>query len=233
VRVGTVGLLTRFPVKSTVGESLTRAVLDQRGLVHDRGWAAYTADGGIASGKTTRRFRKVDGMLRWRSAAVTGTPVLYGPDGSAYQVDDPSASAALSEDVGQPLVLRPETDIRHHDESGVHVITTSSIAAIARLAGGTVDPRRLRANIVLDTTETGFPEDAWSGADLTIGPEVVLRLGAGMPRCVMVDPSRAQPRILTTIGRAHDLNLGLTAQVVRPGRISVGDRATLSTEDIR
>jgi len=37
--------------------------VDNRGLLHDREWAAYTSDGGIASGKTTRRFRRVDGLF--------------------------------------------------------------------------------------------------------------------------------------------------------------------------
>ena len=65
--VGSVGLLSHYPVKSTGGQALTSAVLGDRGLRHDREWAVDTADGGIASGKTTRRFRKVEGLLSWWS----------------------------------------------------------------------------------------------------------------------------------------------------------------------
>lgn len=37
-------------------------VVGQRGLEGHRTWAVHTADGGIGSGKTTRRFRRVDGL---------------------------------------------------------------------------------------------------------------------------------------------------------------------------
>lgn len=223
--IGRVGLLAHYPVKSTSGEELAQATVDGRGLVHDRRWGAYTADGGIASGKTTRRFRKVDGLLAWRSCAVDDVPELHAPDDQKFRVDDPAASAALSRAFGQPLKLRQETGIRHHDESGVHVVTTSSIRHVEHLVGGRLEPRRLRANIVLETDATGFVEDDWIGAELAIGPEVVLRLGTGMPRCVMIDQPRGEVPVLRALGRAHDLALGLKADVVRPGVICVGDAA--------
>jgi uncharacterized protein YcbX len=53
--VGTVAQLARYPVKSMAGERLGEATVEHRGLVGDRGWAVYTADGGIGSGKRTRR----------------------------------------------------------------------------------------------------------------------------------------------------------------------------------
>jgi uncharacterized protein YcbX len=218
-----VALLTHYPVKSTGGESLRQAIVDGRGFEHDRRWAAYTEDGGIASGKTTRRFRRVDGLLAWRSRVVDDTPELRGPHGAWLRVDDPAASAALSETFGRSLELRQETGIRHHDESGVHVVTTSSIQRVEQLVGGRVDPRRVRANIVLETEGAGFVEDAWAGAELAVGPEVVLRLGAGMTRCVMIDHPRGDVPVLRTLGQAHNLLLGLKADVVRPGMIGVGD----------
>lgn len=236
--VGSVALLFRFPVKSTAGEALVAARVDDRGLRHDREWAAYTADGGIASGKTTRRFRAVDGLLRWRStvtrAGACGVelPELLSPDGTAYRVDDPAASYALSHAFGQPLTLRAEAEVSHHDECGVHLVTTSAIRRVEELVGGRVDVRRLRANVVLDTAGTGFFEDAWSGAELALGPEVVLRLGPGMPRCVMVDQPQvgvpAGPPVLRALGRSHDVLLGLQASVLGSGTVSVGDQARLT-----
>ncbi|HEV2887924.1 MAG TPA: MOSC N-terminal beta barrel domain-containing protein [Jatrophihabitans sp.] len=61
--VGTVALLARYPVKSMRGEQLASAEVERRGLVGDREWAVYTPDGGIGSGKSSRRFRRVDGLL--------------------------------------------------------------------------------------------------------------------------------------------------------------------------
>jgi uncharacterized protein YcbX len=230
--VGTVALLTRFPVKSTAGENLSSVALDGRGVRHDRVWAVYTADGGIASGKDSQRFRKVDGLLAWRSRVDAASDVwLSDPDGVEYSVSDPAASAALSSGLGQPLVLRREADALHFDDCGVHLVTMSSIRAISRDVGRDIDPRRTRANIVLDTGGAGFAEDDWSGWSLAIGPDVVLELGEGMPRCVMVDRAQAgvaaDPPILKTLGRTHDVLLGLQANVLKPGQISVGDDARL------
>lgn len=92
--------------------------------------------------------------------------------------------------------------------------------------------RRLRANIVLDTEGSGFLEDAWLGGELALGPDVVLRLGPGMPRCVMVDQPQADvpagPPMLRTLGRVHGVLLGLQAHVLQTGAISLGDTARLT-----
>lgn len=238
VLVGTVRVLRRFPVKSTGGEQLLRAVVTERGLLHDREWAAYTADGRIASGKTTRRFRAVQGLLRWRSTvAADGVPRLHEPAGGTYRVDDPSAARALSGALRQPLVLRRETTARHHDECAVHLLTTSSVRAAEQAAGGPVDDRRLRANVVLETDGVGFVEDGWTGGLLSLGPEVVLRLGLGTPRCVMVDQPQVGvpdgPPVLRALGRTHGVRLGLQTEVVRPGTVSTGDAARLSVTERR
>lgn len=96
--VGAVAGLSRFPVKSTAGESLSAAPVSHRGLLHDREWAAYTADDGIASGKITRRFRRLDGLMSWLSRVPAGDrlPTLQSPDGDTYRVDDQAASEALT-----------------------------------------------------------------------------------------------------------------------------------------
>jgi uncharacterized protein len=235
IELGCVVGLSRYPVKSTAGESLQVADFDERGVVGDRAWAMYLTDGGIVSGKTTRRFRKVDAAMLWRStlpADGPGVPTLHAPDGREFLTDDPLAAPALSSAFEQPVTLRTETTVRHHDESGVHLVTTSSIRQIEQAVGAHIDPSRLRANIVLDTDGVGFVENDWVDADLAIGDEVVLRLGPGMPRCVMVDQPQAAvddgTPILKAIGAAHDVRLGLQASVLRTGRIVLGAHATLS-----
>jgi len=232
--VGHVAWLARYPVKSTAGESVSVLDLDERGVEHDRQWAMYLSDGGIVSGKTTRRFRKIDGAMLWRStmpADGSAVPIMQAPDGQSYSTDDPAAEAALSVAFRQPVTLRRETTTRHHDESGVHLITTSSIRRIEQIVDGRIDQARLRANIILHTEGIGFVEDDWVGRDLALGNEVVLRLGPGMPRCVMVDQPQAGIQagvpILKAIGSAHDVLLGLQATVLRAGRIHLGAAARL------
>lgn len=233
--IGRVVALSRFPVKSTAGESLSSVIVDARGFSHDREWAMYLSDGGIVSGKTTRRFRKVDRAMLWRSSLRTDEgldrPLLHAPDGASYWVEDPDAAAALSAAFGRPVTLRTETTTRHHDESGVSVVTTSAIRQVEQHVGAHIDRARLRANIVLETEGTGFVEDDWIGSTLAIG-EVALTLGPGMPRCVMLDQPQSgvptvQPPILKTIGAVHNVLLGLQASVHRTGRLSLGAQARL------
>lgn len=232
--VGTVRALYRYPVKSTAGQALDTADVTPDGLRHDRRWAAYTDDGGISSGKRTRRFRPVIGLMQWHSRVEDGddVPSLVSPEGLRYRVDDPAASEALSTAFGQRLRLRPETTVQHHDESPLHLLTTSSLAALEGAVAAAVDERRFRANIVIDTgAEPLFLEDGWTGADLVVGAEVILHLGPGMSRCVMVDQAQAgiaaHPHVLRTLGACHDVQLGLQASARRTGTVRVGDVVSL------
>src|SRR5829696_2512561 len=175
------------------GESLQRVAVTPRGLYGDRVWAVYTTDGGIGSGKTSRRFRRIDGLLELRSRLRGDVPVIVFPDGSTEAVGHPETDRRLSALFGQPLAVRTETTVPHHDEAPVHVLTTASLRHLGMLLGEPVDPRRLRANLLVDVDRAGFAEDAWTGRRLRIGDTVVLALGDGMPRCAMVNA--AQPAL--------------------------------------
>ena len=225
-----VAALARYPVKSMRGEFCDALDLEARGVVGDRRWAAYCPDGGIGSGKTTRRFRRVDGLLDRRAILRGEVPEIEFADGRCLRADDPAAAAGLTAEFGRPLALRPETDVPHHDESPVHVVTTAGLRAVAALLGKPVDPARFRPNVVLDVPGTGFPEDEWCGRTLELGDDVVLRLGPLMPRCVMVDLAQGElprhGRILKSL-TTRGLTFGLTASVLRGGRVRRGEPARL------
>jgi uncharacterized protein YcbX len=225
-----VALLARYPVKSLCGEELDEVEVGESGLAGDRRWAVYTEDGGIGSGKTTRRFRRVDGLLFLRATLDGTCPVVEFP-GNRLPADDPAASELLSTMVGQAVTLRSEGDVPHHDESPVHLISTAAVRRVNALLGGPVDVARFRANVVLETAGVGYPEDDWTGRELRLGPDVVLRLGEGMPRCVMVDqPQRGlerDGRILRTLAEVHELTFGLQAHVVTGGLLRRGHAAVL------
>lgn len=61
--VGTIERIWRYPIKSTGGELLGEAAVDARGLVGDRLYAVRDAEGKFGSGKSTRRFRRMPGLL--------------------------------------------------------------------------------------------------------------------------------------------------------------------------
>jgi uncharacterized protein len=141
------------------------------------------------------------------------------------------AGARLSAALDRPLAVRAEGDVPHHDESPVHLLTSASLTSLGNLLGGRVDVARFRPNVVLDVPGEGFPEDAWVGRELALGDDVVLRLGPGMPRCVMVGLPQADlgkdKEILRTLAQERNLAFGLQASVVRGGTVHVGDRAVL------
>ena len=230
--MGTVRGLVRYPVKSMGGESLERATVTPRGLEADRVLAVYTADGGIGSGKTTQRFRRVDGLLQLRARLDGGRPVIDFADGVTAPAADPDTDRRLSELLGQPLSVRAETTVDHHDDCPVHVVTTASLRRLEELLGERVDVRRLRPNIVVDLPGAGFAEDDWKGRRLGLGDELVLEVTAGMPRCVMVNADQLglphDSRLLKLLGREHDLELGVQATVVRPGSVALGDEVRLT-----
>ncbi len=242
--VGVVASLHRYPVKSLLGESLGEARVDARGVEGDRVWAVYTDDGGIGSGKTSRRFRRVDGLLQLRASLDAGTPLVQVGTGRGLPVGDPGPDAVLGALLGRPLELRAETDAPHHDDSPLHLVTTTALATLAREVGHDVPAARFRPNLVIDTLghapladehsrehHSGYPDDRWQGRRLAIGREVVVRVDAGMPRCVMVTAEQGDlprdPVVLTTLGRVHDVEFGVQASVVRTGLVCAGDEVRL------
>lgn len=232
--VGRLEAIARYPVKSMAGERLEAAVVEPRGLVDDRRWAVYTEDGKIGSGKDTRRFRRVDGLLHVAASLADGVPRLTLPDGRTATVGEPGTAPALAEVLGRAVEVREEGDVSHHDDAPVHVLSSAALDSLAAETGASVPWERFRPNLLVRTKpgEVAFPEDAWTGSLLRIG-EVVLRVGSGMPRCVMVDlpqPVLGLPPgggVLKAAHRVHDGDIGAMADVRTPGTLRVGDPVLL------
>ena len=223
--------LSRYPVKSLVGEDLDSVMVEERGLMGDRLWSVRDPDGKLGSGKTTRRFRRMDGLLELAARYDGETPVVTFPDGRLLRGDDPALPDALSGHLGRPVSFAREHDVSHFDEGPVHLVTTASLARVSEVHGFPVDPRRLRPNLVIATDETGYVEESWVGRRLTVGDQVVLAVRGVMPRCVMVTlPQRGLPpdgQLLKTVSDDSDLCLGVVVDVVTPGAVAVGDEVVV------
>jgi uncharacterized protein YcbX len=124
------------------------------------------------------------------------------------------------------------------DFAPVHVITTSTLRRLAALnPRGVGEAERYRPNLVIDTSGDGFPEAEWTGTELRVGAELVLRVVASTPRCAVPtlahgdlprDPAALRTlsehhRIPAMPGRAPEPCAGVYALVERPGRIEPGD----------
>ena len=100
--MGRIGTLTRYPVKSMVGEDLEAVDVSMRGLEGDRLWAVRDIDGKLGSGKNTRRFRRMPGLFRLQAYAADPVPIVELPDGRRFAADDPVVSLA-----GQSFSTQP------------------------------------------------------------------------------------------------------------------------------
>lgn len=226
-RLGPVVALYRYPVKSLRGERLDTLRVDARGVAGDRLYALRTPEGKFGSGKSTRRFRRMEGLLDLAAAYDGDSPVIAFPDGQAIVGSDPALHDRLSAHVGQPVTLVREADISHYDDSPLHLITTAGLRTLGLAAA---DAQRFRPNVVIDVPGYGFVEDTWIGRVVRLG-EVRLRITGGAVRCVMIgmaqDDLPERPELLRRVGDLHETCFGVYATVVAPGDIAVGGDAHL------
>jgi uncharacterized protein YcbX len=229
--VATVRELWRFPVKSFLGEQLDRVELDERGIVGDRLFAVTDRNGKLGSGKTSTRFRRLDGLFDLRAHGNAGEPEpsVILPDGRELAVGDSQLDEFLSGRYGEKLRVVRESSVSHHDAAPLHLLTTSSLRWLAdRLPSSQIDRRRFRPNILLDGgTDAELLEDSWVGGRFALG-STVIRVAARTDRCVMTTNAQSElpqdPAILRAVTELNDTFLGVFADVEQPGTVMVGDR---------
>ena len=224
---GRVVRLWRYPVKSMLGEDRADLEVDRRGAVGDRLFAVRDADGKFGSGKTTRRFRRMDGLFGFRAAYEHDVPRITFPDGRVISGDDSKIHVALSEALGQPVTLAREANTSHLDAGPLHLLTTASLRWLeALLPDASLDDRRFRPNLLIDLPGVGQVERHWLGKTLHVG-EVTLRVRDLTERCVMVNLPQADlpddPRVLRSLSRDNDAHFGVYAEVTAPGTIKRDD----------
>ena len=192
-----------------------------------------------------------DGLLRTRlpSGTVQGRPepaghtlkVDYWGRQVALDVVDGPWAAAYSALLGLDVALARSThpgDVVYG--ASVTLVTSSSLARLARETGGPVDEAGFRATFTLDTEgEPPHVEDAWVGRRLALGAAEVEVRGT-VPRCAVVDldprtgrrPTKGSAGLLAALGRYRQapdgVLFGVDAVVTRPGRVELGARAERS-----
>lgn len=232
---GSVSALRRYPVKSLIGEQLESIYIESRGLKGDRLWAVEDEAGKFGSGKTTRRFRMMNGLLALSARYEGEQPFLGFPDGRDLPADSDECAAALSDLLAQTVRVTREDHISHFDEGPVHLVATSALTFLSRVRDRAVEPTRLRYNVLLDTPGLdGHVEANWVGKQMTLGDTVELEVVKLMPRCVMVNMAQrgmsADNEILKAVAKVNaDVCFGVLANVIVPGEVHVGDTATLAS----
>lgn len=238
LRLGIVRDLMRYPVKSMAGTPMESATLGWHGFAGDRRFA----------------FRRVGdrGGFPWLTASRVPELLLYRPTGRDDGADDPqpthvrTPSGAELELHGE--ALRGEIAQRHagdvemmalrngiFDDAFVSVISLATVAAACREAGVSVDARRFRPNIVIETEDAEpFREGDWVGGTLVIGdaaPGVAISVTANDVRCMMInldpDTARQDAGVLKAVVRRNGKVAGAYGAAVRTGAIHVGEAVWL------
>lgn len=112
------------------------------------------------------------------------------------------------------------------------LLTRRSMESLAQAAPDVeMDVRRFRPNILIETTEPeSFPEQGWIGRRIRIGNAVV-SIHSACVRCVMTTHGFADvpkdARVMRTLVKEAEGNLGVYAIVDEPGEVGRGDPLTL------
>lgn len=221
--------LWRYPVASMGGERLRRAFFGPLGMIGDRRLVVVDDDGEALvavrnPGLLTFRARCTD------AGRGDGVEVI-APDGDARAWDDPAVATAIAKVLERedrdPVALAPGT-VGLHAASPIALLAEQSIALLSDWAGEEVDRRRLRPNVVVDTTDDEpLPEDAWHGRRLLIGEEAQVDVVSATRRSGVLsrDPDTAErdTRAHAALARERRNHLGACCRVVRPGWVAVGD----------
>jgi uncharacterized protein len=142
-------------------------------------------------------------------------------------------SAALSAFLGRPVRLfKRAAEYIGNDDQPVSLMSQASLQALAKEFNGEIpDSRRFRMTMTITGT-SAWAEHEWGGQDVTVG-EVALRVIAPVPRCVITtrnpDSGITDARTLHALARLRgkgDVKFGVWCEILRPGRIHVGDVVT-------
>lgn len=182
-----------FPVKSMAGTRVDSASVTGTGLAGDRSWAVVDPDGRPVTAADEPRLREVTPRL------VDGQLLLDVP-GAAPGLAPDDAADALSRWLGRPLRLASLDTGGFADVAPVHVVSTLSMSDAHHAEEcDACDVSAPRANLVIDLDGDGGSERDWVGRTLVAGDAAL------------------------TMAKLPKHCLGVYADVVRPGKLSVGD----------
>lgn len=132
----------------------------------------------------------------------------------------------------------------YFDYAPLHLLTDVAMASLARSSPGSlVAPERFRPNPLIEgVASSDYPENDWTGREVRVGAEVVLKVTDPCPRCAL--PTMAQnhlPKeasllkhiavnntVHTPVLQSEQPCLGAYAFVVCGGTVAVGDEVRLA-----
>ncbi|HYM16629.1 MAG TPA: MOSC N-terminal beta barrel domain-containing protein [Dehalococcoidia bacterium] len=205
---------------------------------------SVTSDSGDAERLLSTFFRRDVALARVAPDDFTIDqyhPDVEGADPAGHRdtVVEARLGAALFAQIGAPS---PVPQGSFFDVFPVSVLTTSTLTRLDELQHGSrFDARRFRMNVIVETGDAGFVENAWVGKAVAVGGDVRLQIALPDPRCVMTtlaqDDLPADTDVLRALVKHNRLDLGplghypcagVYAVVGAPGTIRTGDRVSIT-----
>jgi uncharacterized protein YcbX len=244
----TVSQLAIAPVKGMRLQGVSEVELEPHAIAGDREFLVLSQDGKLLLTARTPAMLAIEPTwdrarntlaLRFPDGEVVRDTPETGPAASTRMYDGREVpgwiipgplSAALSGYLGQNVHLfKRAPEQIGHDDQPVTLMSEASLQALAPEFHGTApDPRRFRMTITITGTDA-WAEHGWSGQKVTVG-EVILRGIAPVPRCVVTtrnpNSGATDARILHALARLrgkNDITFGIWCDIIRPGRMHIGD----------
>jgi uncharacterized protein len=246
-----VSRLSVTPVKGLALHHPEEAILDEHGVAANRRFYLVREDGRLFSGLQHGPLVRVraewdeegdrlalsfpDGSLvegEVRLGEPVRTDFWQRRDVPGRVVEGPWAEALSAHASRRLRLVKADVPGAGVDVEPVTLVSEESVEELGRQAGrDLVDGRRFR--MLIDVAGCSpHEEDTWAGRPLRIGA-ALLEVGGPVPRCATTtrDPSTGirdfdtLREIAAYRGRrdGHDIDFGVYARVLEPGRVRVGD----------
>lgn len=237
--IGTLTSITRYPVKSMAGESLENSALGWHGLEGDRRFAFRRLED--TAGFPWLTAGRAPQLIRYQPFQLSGdmeNPLpshVRTPDGKEFELQSEELRAEIARLYGKDVQLM-QLNQGVFDEAALSLISLGTIAGLELECGKTLDVRRFRPNLVIETLSgKPFSEDEWVGKIIRFGtdggPEVSITLRD--VRCAMInlDPDTAEsdPIVLKSVARTNEVCAGVYATVTKTGVVTVGQKLFLKS----
>lgn len=241
----------RFPAKGLRGEALAEVTLGTgQGLPWDRRFALARGDTRLDAAAPRWlpkqwfvMLMRDTGLARvaCRVDAAAGTVELHAPGQPPCLAPlgadgDPARLTAYLNDVLGPRPEGParwveagEVSFTDVPQNCLSLVNLASVRELEGRMGRPVDPLRFRANLYVDGGRP-WAEFDWVGQEIRIG-EATLAIPARIPRCAAtgVDPETGvrDLNVVRALREAYGhYDMGVYAEVVRGGRLALGDAVT-------
>jgi len=242
-KIGTVQQINIYPVKSMRGVSVEKATCFWYGLNGDRKLAFVHQED--KSGFPWVTAREIPQLLQYQPEFVNPEDMLKSavivqtPSGKYLPIDSQELADEILGNYEKPATL-VKLSRGTFDCMPISLLTQTSLNNLQGKLPSPLDPRRFRANVIIDTeVKNGYPENDWINSLVSFGDRpdsAQVLVNYPDKRCVMVnlDPETGEsnPNILKVVAKETNSCFSVYGSVQKLGTIEVGDTVFLQEPQI-